>query len=605
MMKIVILQIFTAFTIFLTGCAATVPQQSTPVEPESVRYNILLDFDTANDRFSVTMQFDSLTYINNTLQFFPGGSWRGIDFGQMIRNLTAFDANGQISPVQRIGATQWRLLNPAEVTTIRYQIDDTRDLPENLRPPEMLGTALNENYAFVNGGGVFGMLSGMEKSPLQLQINLPDGWQTGTALQPDGSGNFVANSFGNLLTSPILAGYLTEVHDRVMGSDVHMFCYSKTDKIVADHLFPHVRDVITATYHFLNDRLPLEEYTMLFVFEDLFAGGVEYQQSGAFIFEEDDLETIRVDVQDVIAHEYFHLIIPFSIRSDALSIDDFLRSRPTQHLWFFEGVTEWASDIIQLRAGLKDLRHYIVEDFRQKIFRETLFGSETSLSDMSLQSRGNPRDYANVYSRGALVAALLDIHLIDLTDGRRGLQDVINDLILDYGKSRPLPEDQFFEILIDYCGPEFESFIRKYIIGNAPLPYAEMLEKVGINYIESKLSEPAENDFGFFTGADERGVRILWIDDELAKFDVQKDDLLLAIANRRISPKNYQRLLYDELLPRMDIGERYPLQLVRNGKRIQRTAEIVQRKDRHLFSVPGMISPAQQRVREAWLRQLQ
>ncbi|MEZ4762144.1 MAG: hypothetical protein R3C26_02730 [Calditrichia bacterium] len=62
---------------------------------------------------------------------------------------------------------------------------------------------------------------------------------------------------------------------------------------------------------------------------------------------------------------------------------------------------------------------------------------------MSLQSRGNPRDYANVYSRGALVAALLDIHLIDLTDGRRGLQDVINDLILDYGKSRPLPEDQF------------------------------------------------------------------------------------------------------------------------------------------------------------------
>ncbi|MEZ4762145.1 MAG: hypothetical protein R3C26_02735 [Calditrichia bacterium] len=54
--------------------------------------------------------------------------------------------------------------------------------------------------------------------------------------------------------------------------------------------------------------------------------------------------------------------------------------------------------------------------------------------------------------------------------------------------------------MIDYCGPEFESFIRKYIIGNAPLPYAEMLEKVGINYIESKLSEPVENDFGFFTG---------------------------------------------------------------------------------------------------------
>ncbi|MEZ4762146.1 MAG: hypothetical protein R3C26_02740 [Calditrichia bacterium] len=72
-----------------------------------------------------------------------------------------------------------------------------------------------------------------------------------------------------------------------------------------------------------------------------------------------------------------------------------------------------------------------------------------------------------------------------------------------------------------------------------------------------------------------------------------------------MTPENYQRLLYDELLPRMDIGERYPLQLVRNGKRIQRTAEIVQRKDRHLFSVPGMISPAQQRVREAWLRQLQ
>ncbi|MEZ4762143.1 MAG: hypothetical protein R3C26_02725 [Calditrichia bacterium] len=109
---------------------------------------------------------------------------------------------------------------------------------------------------------------------------------------------------------------------------------------------------------------------MLFVFEDLFAGGVNISRAAHFIFEEDNLETIRADVQDVIAHEYFHLIIPFSIRSDALSIDDFC-DRARRSTSGFRGVTEWASDIIQLRASLKDLRHYIVEDFRQKIFRET------------------------------------------------------------------------------------------------------------------------------------------------------------------------------------------------------------------------------------------
>lgn len=571
-------------------------------------YDYRLDLTTpANNVFKVTLFVRHLGRENNVFQFAGAGPYRAIDFGKLVRVFKAFDNAGNALPVRRIDRTRWQLGQPGKTAKIYYEIADTRHLPEkdatgkDQRPVEMLGTTLTRDYAFISGQGVFGFLRGWERAPMRLRIDSPADWQIGTALESDDSGFFYARNFGQLASTPILTGYLSETSERILGSDVFLYAYSKTDKISADDLLPLISDVLDAVDDFLNGELPIADYTMLFMFDEQFAGGVEYYNSSAFVFAEDELANIRGDVQDIIAHEYFHLVIPFSIRSDAVNFDNFFGGKPTAQLWFFEGVTEWASDIIQLRGGLKSMQHYILQDFRDKMIREELFGSEVSLRDMSLAARGNPREYANVYSRGALVAALLDIHLLNLTHGRRGLRDVINDLILDYGKDRPLPEDQFFEILIDYCGPEFEDFIRRYIIGNAPLPYKEMLEKVGIIYQPERPAAEARADFGIVMGVAGRDVVALKIEDEVTASGVRKGDVIRRINGRMLTPANFQDVVYRQLLPRMDIGESYTLEALRNGRRMSITAKTIRRKDHYLFSLPRMLTPAQQRVRNAWL----
>lgn len=579
----------------LAGCAAPSLQQTPP--PVRTDWHCQYTIDLTGETpgiFRVSVQLRETSTGNAVFGFAGAGPYANIDFGEQVRNLAAFDGAGREIPVRRIDRRRWLLGGP--VQQIEYDIAHTRDLPEARRPLEMLGTVRTRDFAFISGQGVFGVLQGTEKAPVRVEIRTPADWTVGTALRQAPDGYFYARSFGELCSTPILTGYLSQVSDRILGSQVRIFTFSATDRITAEELYPLVRNVLTATYHFLDGYLPLERYTMLFIFAERFAGGVEYHNSAAFVFAEDDLEEIRTEVQDIIAHEYFHLVIPFSIRSDAVNIDDYFGARPTAQLWFFEGVTEWASDMLQVRSGLKDMQHFFLEDFRPKVIREELFGSQTSLYDISLAARGNPREYANVYSRGALVATLLDIYLLDLTHGRRGLREVINDLILDYGREKPLPEEQFFEILIDYCGPELEDFIRRYIIGNDPLPYREVLEKIGLIYEPERPAGDGSGDFGMVFGPNAEQVTVLWVDPAVPAMGVRRGDVVRQMNGRDVTPENYPSLMYRDLRP----GEPYTLELLRDGQYIRVNGRTIPRKIRHAFSTPPMLTPAQQRVREAW-----
>lgn len=553
-----------------------------------------------DDLFRVTLETGRLAPANNIFNFAAVGTFARMDFGRYVRSFRVFDAAGGELPARQIATNQWLLEAPERIARIEYHIAETWDSPPGGQPiMEMLGTTIEEDFAFISGQGVFGFIKGLENVPIKVHLDCPPEWRVGTALLRDQNGDIVAQNFGALASAPILAGYLTYSRERIVGSEVAVYCYSKTDRIVTASLMPLVKDVLNATYRFIGE-MPIERYTMLFIFEDKNAGGVEYHNSSAFVFQEGDFSQIRPRVQDVVAHEFFHLIIPFSIRSDVLDQMNFFKPTPTAHLWFFEGVTEWASDIIQLRAGLKSIDHYILNDFRQKLFQEDIYGADISLREISLTSHRNQEEYLNVYSRGALVAALLDILLLDRTDGRRGLQDVIVDLSKDYGKERPLPEERFFEILIDYSGPEFEDFIRRYIIGNEKLPVKEMLEKLGIIYEEERPGDERRGDLGMFFSAEPGGVTVLWVDPAVQQMGLRPGDVVRRFNGAPVTAENYGEVLYRGG-GRLPVGDTYAIEILREGRPLRLSAKTIPYKVRHSFSLPPMLSPQQQRVRQVWM----
>ena len=151
-------------------------------------------------------------------------------------------------------------------------------------------------------------------------------------------------------------------------------------------------------------------------------------------------------------------------------------------LWLYEGVTEWASDAMQLRAGLKDPDRYLADQVQKIRSDEGFFDLDYSLSELAFTSytAEGQRQYGNIYQRGAIVGSLLDLRLLKLSGGEYGLQELMLDLAERYGASRPFPEDELFDIVTEMTYPEIGEFLEAYVRGTEPLPIEEYYGWIGI-----------------------------------------------------------------------------------------------------------------------------
>ena len=136
------------------------------------------------------------------------------------------------------------------------------------------------------------------------------------------------------------------------------------------------------------------------------------------------------DLTDIAAHEFFHIVTPLNIHSEIIEHFNFVTPVPSQHLWLYEGTTEWAAHVMQLRAGLKSPRRTSAKMLQKIQIDRAAFDSSYSLRELALTSYSDSgqTQYGNIYMRGALTAGLLDIRLLELSNGERGLQDVILEL---------------------------------------------------------------------------------------------------------------------------------------------------------------------------------
>jgi len=191
-------------------------------------------------------------------------------------------------------------------------------------------------------------------------------------------------------------------------------------------------------------------------------------------------------ITSIAAHEFFHVVTPLNVHSEIIEHFNFETPTPSLHLWLYEGVTEWASDKMQQEAGLETLDAYLAEVARKvrndRLRFDTTY-SLTRIAETSFTPAGAAQ-FGNVYERGALVAGLLDIRLLQLSGGRRGLRALVRDLARDYGKSRPFPEDSLFALIAARTSPQVLDFFARYVQGTERPPVRETYALVGIDLVE-------------------------------------------------------------------------------------------------------------------------
>ena len=484
---------FLGFSV-LVSCSSDDSNITRPVIPdapasvslqEAIFYSIDLT-DRTGDSFKVRVFVDGLTDANAVFQFAATapGTYDQMNFGNYVSNFKAYDEEYEPLDVSKLSKNQWQLADPVNTAIIEYEIRETWDA---VSPPDeiykMAGTSIEEDHSLINTFAVMGYPTGLQERKYILSIDHPSDWLLGTALPENNNGYYVASDYDHLADSPILMGDLTSATITIDQTEIDIWTYSATDLNTSAEIKSQIEEVMYDAEAFLEE-LPVDNYTFLYHFGEVSAGALEHSYSSLHVMEQIPVAQQANWIKYVAAHEFFHIITPLNIHSEIIEDFNFVTPTPSRHLWLYEGVTDWAAWLMRYRNNSIAL-NFLLQEFGYKIrINETYFDRSYSLTDISLQSytQAGGEQYSNIYYRGAIVAALLDIRLLELSNGERGLREVMLELVAQYGPQNEFQDDQFFEVFVAMTYPEIADFIENYIEGTTDLPYAEYFSKIGIQY---------------------------------------------------------------------------------------------------------------------------
>lgn len=557
----------------------------------------------ADDKFHVTLYPEKLSNTNNIFQFAATapGTYQTMDIGRFVSEFKAFDANGNEVQTEHNSIDQWTISSPSTVKKISYNVNDIWDTPvKEHRVYPMSSSTISDDFVMINGQTVFGYFSGMQSEPINIKIDFPSDWSIGTALKKNSDGYYVAESFDKVVDSPFYLGNLTKATTKVGGTNIDVYTYSITGLITSNDILEMLKDILNAEADFTKG-LPVKDYTFLFYFGKFDAGAWEHSYSSEYVMREDTMNTgYSEEIKSVVAHEFFHVNVPLNIHSELVEKFNFVKPVMSQHLWLYEGTTEWAAHILQLRDHLITLDDYL-KVLQRELNANDNYKQDISLTELGVNSTEMPDQYPNIYQKGAFVSSLLDIRLLELSHGKKGLRELIIELSKKYGPKHSFSEKNFFDELVKMTYPEISNFIDKYIKGSEKLPVNEYFNKIGIKYSEIGGVDSGRVSLGLNLGFVNGAIGITRIEDNI-KSDFKEGDIIEKVEGNLLTMQNARELFGK--LRTLKVGDSLTMTVKRGDEELTITQTLQPRIIRHLFEVNPDAGPQQVKLREAWLKNL-
>ncbi len=585
---------------------------SSTIEAQENVLKYELDLSVKNDAFNVTVSNIDLTENDRIFSFvsFAPGVHQPLDFGRFVKLFAAYDKKGNELITNKISINDFRFLEPKKVAKIVYVIDDSFDMSTAHHPIyPMSGTGITNDYAIVNSHGVFGYFENHKNSPIELSIKVNGKPKIGTALNKNKKGVYQADSFYHLADSPILIGDDLSYFSLVIGEiKVEAFVHSPIEELNAEIVLKEAIPILNSAIDFIGFS-PVDRYTFLMYFNDSedvedmpvlhFGGALEHSYSSTYALSGNS-RTLQY-LKNTIAHEFMHILCPLHLRSEVLANVDY--SRPVsedKHVWLYEGVTEWASFAMQVRNGSIKFEEYL-QYLSEKINRSKRYSDAYSLTRISEEwstDEGN-KQYGNVYQLGALTAAMLDIKLIQLSNGKRGLKEVYLELIKKYGKNKPFDNETFFDELIAATYPEIEEFIDMHIKQNTPFNFEKEVAALGLRYYQKRVDSNDVPTMGITIGPNSDGEGIIAsLLDEYVGSQLGVGDVINSINDiQLVDMESYMMIM--KSIEESKIGDSYKIEISRDGNKIERKETLVPKYDYYIFELNPDATKKERALRES------
>jgi predicted metalloprotease with PDZ domain len=475
------------------------------------------------------------------------GTYSEDDFGRYIESFVALDKAGKELPVEKININSWKISNAPKLAKIKYKVNDSFDDKAGGKAIfEPCGSNIQQDTNYlINNHCFFGYFSDLKNVPFEVTVLHPSTMYGGTPLTDLDKRNtvdrFTANNYNFLVDNPIMYAAPDTATITVGKSQVLLAVYSPQKKMTASFLSEKLKNLLQAQVSYLGGTMPVKKYAFLVYLNNGGGlsgsqGALEHSYSSVYYMPEGTDDNIVQFFLDVASHEFFHIVTPLNLHAEQIHYFDFNEPKMSEHLWLYEGTTEYHAHLAQERYGLITKDDFI-KTIGQKInLAKNIYNDSLPFTVMSANVLHQySKQFGNVYQKGALIAMCIDLKLRKLSNGKKGIIDMILDLSKTYGKDKPFKDEELFAAIEKTTYPEIKQFLETYVAGSTKLPLKEVLLEAGVELIplfETKDSTFSLGGLVYYPPGEDKKMRISDVSNMNAfgkAMGYKKDDELVSI----------------------------------------------------------------------------
>ena len=578
-----------AFASFFWSCKTAGVAIVTKPVIENVAVIINLN-DVIDDKVLVTItapkiNTDEVTY---SIPKIVPGTYSIDNYGKYIEDFKAFDNKGTILTVAKIDDNTWSIKNAKTVAKVTYLVNDTFDTEKgsgfgNSDIFSPAGTNIDAGKNFMlNMHGFVGFFQDKKDLPYNVSISHPATLWGATSMTDrdvsDTNDLFTTTRYAELVENPIMYAKPDYTTFTIDGMEILIGVYSPTGKVTAESITSEMKTMMTAQKNFLGKINATKKYSVLLYLSTMTDtdakgfGALEHPTATTVVLPEmmPKSELVKSMV-DVVSHEFFHIVTPLSIHSKEIHDFDYNAPKMSEHLWMYEGVTEYFANLFQINQGLITEEDFLTR-LAEKIANANAMNDTMPFTTMSANVLNEPykAQYLNVYEKGALIGMCLDIIIREKSNGERGILDLMQKLSNEYGPSKPFNDNELFAKITSFTYPEVGTFLETYVSGPTPIPYDTFLAKVGITKSLKKVPTNVflKGQVPYITVNQQTKEIIVIPNSELNDFyknlDLKGGDIIVSINKKSFSLENiYEMISVSETWKENDP---IALKIKRNGK---------------------------------------
>lgn len=476
-----------SFLLATSLLSISVALSANSLQAASISYELGFS-DAANHYLDVKMTIDDVRQDELTVMMavWTPGSYLMREYARNIDGIKASAADGRSLKLTKQNRNRWRLECSGQSTvTVTYRL--------YCHEMSVRTNWVDSDLAILNGAATFLTVPERRNQEHLVSVALPKYWKRGVCsleeVQP--GRKWKALTFEELVDNPLLVGNPV-IEDFVAGGKPHqLVCVGDTSLWKLKKAASDVQKIVEEHQRMYKDA-PYDDYKFLNAVTEG-RGGLEHDRCTLLMTSRWNFidEERYKDWLSLVSHEFFHTWNVRRLRPAGIWQYDLEKENYTPSLWIAEGITSYYEDVALVRAGLIDRDAYLKRLSKGIKSLQTTNGRKVqSLTASSHDTwikfyrpdENSKNSRVSYYTKGAVVAFLLDAKIRLATDNSKSLDDLMRTMHSRFSGKRGYTEPDFRTTASEIAGQDLTEWFAAAIDGTQELNYAPALSCYGLMF---------------------------------------------------------------------------------------------------------------------------